>query len=235
MNSQSLDDRQKQSLRQFGFREPLGEKKFSHGESIAQLATLLPISGLKIIEPACNEGYATAALAVAGGAVTAFDIRPAPIVRAFARCLYHDVAERVKLLVGDAESLLANVAVDEFDLLFHAGLLYHLPDPVRHLKAVARLCRWVFLDTHVAHEQGEPRPNDFLDEEIATCEDGYRGRWYRESGWLDDLSGVGEQSFWLLEGELWRLIGDAGLRTVKVIDDSGNSSGRRFGILLTRQ
>lgn len=224
-----MDDLQKRDISDsLPWLWPPGVELFPHRASIEHLNALLPIKQLRILEPGCFEGYTSVYLAKLGAQVTAFDVRPMNVVRAFARSLYHDV--RLDLHVGDAREIARLYAPDSYDLVFHAGLLYHMRAPAEHLRQVAKLAPYVFLDTHIALEDRVTNPG--LGE--ITEHDGLKGRWYAELGWRDELSGAEEQSFWLTEEALRRLCESCELSVTKLSRSDDTPNGPRIAWLLRR-
>lgn len=98
-----------------------------------------------------------------------------------------------------------------FDAVFCSGLLYHLPEPWTLIRKVARICRFLYLDTHYS-------PTD----EAAVGP--YAGRWYEEG--QDPLSGLSGRSFWLTFKDLVLLLMENGF-LVRYVRDGGNGERDR--------
>jgi hypothetical protein len=115
----------------------------------------------------------------------------------------------------------------KLDIVFLAGLLYHVSDPYSILKLSHRAAReLVYLDTHVAH----PRQSSHgCSEVVEQSWEGfrYRGRLYTEyardisktehegaiwSAWSDHTA------FWPIEEDLVRMAQDVGFASVEKID-----------------
>jgi SAM-dependent methyltransferase len=125
--------------------------------------------------------------------VTAIEVRPVNIER----------SEFVREVLGikNVEFIEANLektnlsALGQFDAVFCSGLLYHLPEPWKLIEQISRVSPNLFLWTHISGEiEGKKKQN------------GYRGKYYREGGWLDSLSGASKKSFWLTLGSLLHLL-----------------------------
>jgi SAM-dependent methyltransferase len=102
-----------------------------------------------------------------------------------------------------------------FDAVFCAGLLYHLPNPWRLLKAIADVTDRLFLDTHYASSEQDER-------------EGFAGANVGEGGYDDVLSGLSRSSFWLTLPTLIATLNDAGFAIHRLIDDPDWSpEGRR--------
>lgn len=115
-----------------------------------------------------------------------------------------------------------------YDIVFAAGILYHLADPMSMLELLARVCTgFMLLDTHVAdpevvthgcsHEVGVPSRHGGP----------YMGRWFGE--FAEDstvsereqmlwASSTNARSFWPYEHELERMLRDAGFGSVDKVD-----------------
>lgn len=214
---------------------PPGLVDYPHYDEIAKLDELIGLAGKRVLEPGCFEGYITVEMARRGADVTAFDPRPMPLCKAFARALTMPLAGSVCLAAGDARDIPTSYGKGEFDILFHAGLLYHLPLPVKHLLFMRGMFQYVLLETHVAPERDQDVTNANLDAAISQNE-GFEGRWYRELGWADAPSGLDERSFWLTEASLLRLIAECGLQVVSCITNNDAAThGPRRCYLLERQ
>ena len=90
-----------------------------------------------------------------------------------------------------------------FDVVFHCGVLYHLEDPVQHLRRLLPSCGAIYLDTHFADD----------DEVTATLHSGgraWRGRHYIEGGLADPFSGRGASAFWLRLADLREILDEEG-------------------------
>ncbi len=134
----------------------------------------------RVLELGCLEGGHTVELARRGYTVTAVEGRA-------------DNAARARWVLGlldaDAEVIHANLEVvplldfGHFDVVYCAGLLYHLPKPWLLIQQCAEVAPALFVSTHVAETEEvivEDRP----------------GRWYQEYGLEDRLSGMSSRSFW---------------------------------------
>ncbi|MGI8469536.1 MAG: class I SAM-dependent methyltransferase [Pyrinomonadaceae bacterium] len=137
--------------------------------------------------------------------VTAIEARAANLKKArFIKDVIGD--EKVKFVEADLQK--TNLAdFGKFDAIFCSGLLYHLPKPWELLNQFNKISSNVFIWTQYAGE-----------EEAEKIVEGYRGKWYQESGWSDPLSGVSEKSFWLSLGSLVEILTDNEFKNLKIID-----------------
>jgi hypothetical protein len=160
------------------------------------------VRGKRLLEPGCNEGVFTCRLCAAGACVTAFDCRPRLAAKTFVRCLAH--GHRPTVFVGDAEQI---GQYGTYDVVLHSGLLYHLADPVTHLRQLAEVAPTIFLST----QHHVPSPDAL---------DGYSGwRSDRERGWHDDMSAGADNSFWLSLESLHRIFNEVGLSCETIAGD----------------
>jgi SAM-dependent methyltransferase len=91
--------------------------------------------------------------------------------------------ENVTFVEADLQTL-PLASLGRFDAVFCSGLLYHLPRPWLLLDQFSAVTGNVLVSTHYAAE--------------ATREvDGIPGRWTREFGLRDPLSGLSRRSFWM--------------------------------------
>lgn len=145
--------------------------------------------------------------------VTAIEVRPANIERA--RFVGQTLGvENVEFIEADLEKTdLASFG--KFDAVFCSGLLYHLPEPWKLIEQIARVSPNLFLWTHISGEiEGKKKVN------------GFRGKYYKEHGWLDSLSGASKNSFWLTLGSLIHLLTANGYRQVHIIENYTHANGQ---------
>lgn len=153
-------------------------------EQFRSLLSLL--DGRTLVDLGCGPGVFAEIARAAGWDVTAVDVRTERWSR------HADI----KWVQADVRGF----DLAPYDVVSCLGLFYHLTcvDQVNLL----RRCREkpVILDTHFSLT-GD-----------AVC-NGYRGSLYREKGLLTSSSGNSE-SFWPLESELVRMLGDCGFRRI---------------------
>ena len=106
-----------------------------------------------------------------------------------------------------------------FDLVFCAGLFYHLPDPGKALSWLRQQSPRLFLATHYVEPAMERlyQPPMFVDRDYAFSGCVYRTKSFREGGLESALSGLSDFSTWLYEADLLELIRGAGYQTVEVL------------------
>jgi 2-polyprenyl-3-methyl-5-hydroxy-6-metoxy-1,4-benzoquinol methylase len=183
------------------------------------------IEGLSVVDLGCLEGGFTLAFAHRGARL-ALGIEAREI--SVRRCeLARDL-----LRISAAEFVCADIKDelgrrDVFDVVFAAGILYHLADPAGFLRTMRSACRGVALiDTHIADANTATHGCS----ELVTRSSGnrtYRGRMFPEyapdiaddvkdnllwAAWSDT------DSFWPLEEELCAMILDAGFVSFEKID-----------------
>jgi hypothetical protein len=101
-----------------------------------------------------------------------------------------------------------------FGAMFCVGLISHLPKPWKLIAQYARINPNLFIWMRYANEG---------DTEVVN---GFRGRWYRESGLQDPLSGLSAQSFWPTLDSLRNMLVRNGFRAIQVIEDNpGHPNG----------
>jgi SAM-dependent methyltransferase len=103
----------------------------------------------------------------------------------------------------------------QFDVCFSAGLLYHLPEPWKHLAEVRKITRNLFLWTHYVDAA-----------KVSEERNGYPGWSYGEYGYADPLSGLSSTSYWPSLDGLQSMLSDAGFPGIDIIeDDAGHGDG----------
>ena len=121
------------------------------------------------------------------------------------------------LQVGKIDFVQANLeTVDltqfgRFDAIYCCGLLYHLPEPWRLTAQFRSIADGVFLWTHCATEEAA---------KILT--NGYRGRWHKEGGPEEVLSGLSPDSFWPTLGSLCNMLTHAGFARIHLLQNNLN-------------
>ncbi|CAN5377725.1 hypothetical protein BH10ACI3_BH10ACI3_18300 [soil metagenome] len=116
--------------------------------------------------------------------------------------------EKVKFIEADIEKTeLADFG--KFDVVFCSGLLYHLMEPWKLVEQCRQISPNIYISTQYACEN-----------EAKRFSNGYRGKWYREGGWLDPLSGVSKYSFWLSMGSLINLLTKNGFGKITIHENN---------------
>jgi len=197
--------------------QPIPDKR------IRRLDQELSLAGKSVLEVGCFEGIHTLGLRHFGADVTAVDIRPMNVLKTLARLSAHGESARVFVL--DVEEAVSELG--HFDVVFHCGVLYHLEDPVTHLRALLPACDAIYLDTHVA---SDGRGGDTLDVAGETFH-GYR---HQEGGWDDPFSGRGASAFWLGMPDLQALIESQGF-ACDTWSERAERNGARIGVLARRR
>jgi tRNA (mo5U34)-methyltransferase len=207
-----------------------GEGKRDKPQSIPDRRVLLldrkfSLSDKHVLEVGCFEGVHTIALCRLAAQVTAVDARIENVAKTLVRCALYDAYPRVFTL--DVESS-PDEEVLRADLCHHVGVLYHLSDPVTHLR---RLGRWVsgglMLDTHHATPEGA---TDVYKVDGRS----YRHRRYGEHGRRDAFSGMRSHARWLLLDDIVALLEEAGFGDVEVVERRDERNGPRVLLFAER-
>lgn len=184
------------------------------------------LKGQTVLEVGCFEGVHTAGLAMFAGHVKACDSRISNVVKTIVRCGMFQIMPTV--FVWDVEQTAPPGQDITCDILHHVGVLYHLRDPVAHLKAVAPYVRrGIMLDTHYAREE---------DATEAYNVDGrdYRYKNFREGGRAEPFSGMYDSAKWLLLDDLRLLLKSLGFSKVEVVEDRAERNGPRVLLFAER-
>jgi hypothetical protein len=180
---------------------------FSQDERLAEF--LERFAPCRVLELGCLEGGQTVELARRGYIVTAVEGRPDNVRRARWICRAFGAEARV---VG---ANLEKTPLSQFgrhDVVFCTGLLYHLPRPWELSAQFAGVASHLFLSTHYSQER-------------ETTVEGLPGRWYRELGPEDPLSGLSARSFWPTKEALLGLLRAGGYTRIEIVRDVMHQNG----------
>jgi tRNA (mo5U34)-methyltransferase len=193
---------------------------------ILRLDGELRLADKHVLEIGCFEGNHTVALCRLAQRVTAVDGRVANVVKTIVRCAMF--GEHPTVYKCDVEAQPLDSARLAVDVVHHVGVLYHLKDPVRHLRNIGAVARiGIMLDTHYA-----------LDDEATDTYsvDGgtYRYKRYEEFGLADPFSGMHEHSKWLRLDDMLALLASAGLSDVRLLETRTERNGARVLLIAAR-
>jgi tRNA (mo5U34)-methyltransferase len=184
------------------------------------------LSDKHVLEVGCFEGIHTIALCRLAERVTAIDARVENVVKTIVRCAFFD--ERPRVITFDLDGDEDGAELLRADLCHHVGVLYHLDDPVSHLRALGTwVSRGLMLDTHYA------RPEDAT-EEYEVGGERFPFRRYDEQGRGDVFSGVRPTSKWLRLDDIERLLREGGFETVEVVEKRDERNGPRVLLFAER-
>lgn len=194
---------------------------------IVELNRRVPLQGLDVLEIGCFEAIHTIALVNHGARVTAIDSRIENVVKTKTRLWGYGL---------DAEVLQCDVEVDaDFaciaaaDVTHHMGVLYHLTDPVKHMKAVmAKTRKALMLDTHFAADE-EANRSYLVDGKTVAY------KHFRESGRAAAFAGMYDHAKWLRLQTLTDLLSEGGFAQVDVAEQRNERNGLRALIYAVRQ
>ena len=137
--------------------------------------------------------------------VTAIEAREMNIERSkFVKTVLAD--KKVEFVQEDIEKMDFD-RFGNFDAVFCSGLLYHLPRPWELIPKLAKISPNIFIWTQISEEAKAKK-----------IREGWRGKYYREGGLFDPLSGMSKKSFWLSLGSLIGLLTVNGYKQVKIIE-----------------
>lgn len=181
------------------------------------------LSDKHVLEVGCFEGVHTIALGHLAREVTAVDARVENVVKTVVRCAFYD--QRPHVFPHDVE---AGGELPRADLCHHVGVLYHLDDPVAHLRNLSRsIALGLMLDTHFAREQD-------VTDEFESSGERFRFRRYEELGREDVFSGMHRHSKWLLLDDIEAILRGAGFGTVEIAETRDERNGPRVLLFAER-
>jgi tRNA (mo5U34)-methyltransferase len=195
-------------------------------QRIVQLSKVQPLTGKTVLEVGCFEGVHSVSLAMQGAIVHALDSRIENIIKTIVRCKL--LGANIKPILMNLEDFDAMSVLEHYDACCHIGVLYHLTDPVRHLKTLAKNIRSsILLDTHYIH------PSMVSDQYIS---DGlaYKCRIEREYGRDEVFSGMKPFSRWLTMKDLVETLESSGFEFISVLSDRVERNGPRVTLIASR-
>ena len=194
---------------------------------IVEFDRRFPLGGRTVLELGCFEGNHTVALCERAEHVIAVDSRIENVVKTIVRCAmfgHRPMVHRIDL----EQPLPADFELG-CDLLHRIGVLYHLTDPVGHLRMICSKVRHaVTLDTHVAPE------NATLHEDYTVQGRTYRYMNFAEGPRSSPFAGMLDHAKWLLEADLIEVLHDCGFDEVDVAERRDERNGPRVLIYAAR-
>ena len=193
---------------------------------IVRLHKRFDLSDKHVLEIGCFEGVHTIALCQLAERVTAVDARVENVVKTVVRCAFFD--ERPRVFTSDVERDEDGHQRLRADLCHHVGVLYHLEDPVTHLRQLGTwISRGVMLDTHYAREEDATDAYEVDGER-------FRFRRYKEFGRGDVFSGMRPNSKWLRLDDIAGVLRDAGFNLVDIVETREERNGPRVLLFAER-
>jgi tRNA (mo5U34)-methyltransferase len=194
-------------------------------DRIVRLHDLLDLSDKHVVELGCFEGVHTIALCDLADQVTAVDARVENIVKTLTRTWLY--GHRPRLVMQDVEDVTAH-DVYLGDVLHHNGVLYHLLDPVPHLRRALALTRTgLLLDTHYSRV---PEATSLYEVEGQT----FRVKDFTEHPDTSPFAGVNSTARWLLLDDLREEIRRAGFDEILVEETREERNGARVLFIAKR-
>ena len=193
---------------------------------ITELNRRFPLEGLSVLEVGCFEGIHTIALAGYGAKVIGIDSRIENVVKTMVRTWSFGLeATAFKCDVEQEEDF---AKVPEVDITHHMGVLYHLVDPVTHLKKLlTRTRKAILLDTHYAREEE-------ADKSYSVEGTSYRYKHFREGGREEAFAGMYDHAKWLPLDTLVSVLKAVGFSNVDVAELRDERNGARVLIFASR-
>jgi hypothetical protein len=184
------------------------------------------LSDKHVLEIGCFEGVHTIALCRLAQRVTAVDARVENVVKTIVRCAFFD--ERPRVFVYDVEEDQDGEEALHADVCHHVGVLYHLEDPVGHLRRLGNwISRGVMLDTHYAHDEDATDAYESAGEQ-------FRFRPYTERGRGDVFSGLRPTSRWLRLQDITGVLRTVGFDAVEIVETREERNGPRVLLFAER-
>jgi 2-polyprenyl-3-methyl-5-hydroxy-6-metoxy-1,4-benzoquinol methylase len=186
---------------------------------IQLLNQLIGLEARSVLEVGCFEGIHTTALTRYAKDVHAIDSRIENVVKTLVRTNLFGVRPTVSLC--DIEDVNQFESLPAVDVVHHVGVLYHLRDPVSHLRRLAsKATDGILLDTHYA-TPAMANTSYQVDGHSFAC---HR---YAEGGRNEVFSGMYDHAKWLLLDDIKALLVEAGFTDIRTAADEQQRNGPR--------
>lgn len=190
---------------------------------IVELDSMIDLRGRHVLEIGCFEGIHTIALAGFGANVVAVDSRIENVVKTCIRMSAFSLS--AKIFKCDVENAIDFEKIQQAEVTHHVGVLYHLSDPVSHLKKILKKTSVaIFLDTHFAAESE-------LDQFYTVDYKNYKFKYFKESGRDDPFSGMFDHAKWLPLNVIEGILNEEGFTNILLHKIRQERFGQRVTIL----
>ncbi len=190
---------------------------------IVNLHARYNLSDKHVLEIGCFEGNHSIALAALAKKVTCLDSRIEHVVKTIVRTAmagYHPDVHCV-----DVEEGLEGISLD-CDICHHVGVLYHLENPVQHLKELSnRINSVLMIDSHVAPEDKRL---------VFDSETGVRYWRFEEGGRTNPFAGMKSYAKWLHVDDLVKTLRLCGFSKIEVAEKRAERNGPRILLFAER-
>lgn len=172
------------------------------------------------LEVGCAEGYNTVELAKICQFVIATDVRPRNIIGAMIRqwVLKLDNIEFHCLDLNTLEN--ENPLTDiKMDIIYHTGVLYHLTNPIKHLKYIASITDNLFLATRCYDKKSDIK---LLIGQMVKYENTFKQYRVNEKPftWKRSFAGITDYSTWLHKDEIKDILHHVGFKKVILLEET---------------
>jgi SAM-dependent methyltransferase len=193
---------------------------------ITELNRRFPLTGQSVLEVGCFEGIHTIALLGYGAKVIGIDSRIENVVKTMIRTW--SFGFEAKVFKCDVEQGADFAKLPEVDITQHMGVLYHLVDPVTHLKnLLTRTRKAIMLDSHYALEH--EATNTY---HVAGTE--YRYKHFWEGGREAAFAGMYDHAKWLLLDSIIDILKSLGFLRVEIAELRDERNGARVLLFAER-
>jgi 2-polyprenyl-3-methyl-5-hydroxy-6-metoxy-1,4-benzoquinol methylase len=193
---------------------------------IVLLHELVDLTDRHVLEVGCFEGVHTIALCDLAASVTGVDSRVDNVLKTIVRTSLYGHSPDVRLL--DVEAIRSAEEIPQCDVLHHCGVLYHLKDPVTHLREILGRTRdTVLLDTHYALDH---EANSTIKIQGQT----FHAKEFEESGLHVPFAGMYDLARWLRLDDLRSEVVRAGFSNIVHEELRSERNGARVLLIARR-
>jgi hypothetical protein len=188
------------------------------------------LHGRRILELGPLDGGHTSTLAKTGAAIDAIEANKTAFLRSLvAREVYGHA--NVRLFLGDFVKWLEN-SNENYDLVFACGVLYHMNDPLRFLRAIAKRTEFVYLWTVcVTNDLRQvSRMGDLGGRPIRLYKESYHGANAND----DYCGGMLEEHYWLHRDDIIGGLQAIGFTHINVAPAEVNKFGPVIGLMASK-
>lgn len=178
----------------------------------------------KILEVGCAGGFNTIKLAQLCKLVIGLDVRPKNLISTMINAWVHNL-KNIEYILYDLNKENLNFNLPNFNIIYHTGVLYHLSDPIKHLKQLRKFNVPIFLSTRCYKEKHNIK--NFVG---LANQQNYNYKLYRVNEttnyYENATSGINSYSIYLHHKEIPIILNDIGFKNIKLMYETNDDRPR---------